>query len=336
MCIHQIQNTLVSFFSSVGTVVLFWIGTYLCIAQILQIPELFVYYYLLDYFLEPVANLVNLQPELQVASIAAERINDIMLAKNEKKENKKILKNLKCDIELKDIHFRYGRRQLILQNINMSFPRGKRIAIVGESGCGKTTLAKLLLAMYEPEKGHIMVRGEDLCEYSTESVRKHIAYIPQDLYFFSDTIYNNLRAGNKNISNDIIKEMCKLLGVSEVIEDLPLGYNTMLEEGGNNLSCGQKQRLAIARALLRHPDVLIMDEATSNLDTITEWKLKCALEKVSENITWIIIAHRIRTIQNCDVIYVMKYGRVVEMGNHQSLLRQKGEYYNMVYNDSLK
>lgn len=336
MCIHQIQNTLVSFFSSVGTVVLFWIGTYLCIAQMLQIPELFVYYYLLDYFLEPVDNLVNLQPELQVASVAAERINDIMQATNEKKENKKILNNLKCDIVLNNIYFRYGRRQLILQNVNMCFPQGKRIAIVGESGCGKTTLAKLLLAMYEPEKGHIMVRGEDLCDYSIESVRKHIAYIPQDLYFLSDTVYNNLRAGNKNISNDIIKDMCKMLGVSEVIEDLPLGYNTMLEEGGNNLSCGQKQRLAIARALLRYPDVLIMDEATSNLDTITEWNLKCALEEISADITWIIIAHRIRTIQSCDVIYVMKCGKVVEMGNHESLLRQKGEYYNMVYNDGLK
>ena len=127
-----------------------------------------------------------------------------------------------------------------------------------------------------------------------------------------------------------------MLGVSEVIEDLPLGYNTMLEEGGNNLSCGQKQRLAIARALLRYPDVLIMDEATSNLDTITEWNLKCALEEISADITWIIIAHRIRTIQSCDVIYVMKCGKVVEMGNHESLLRQKGEYYNMVYNDGLK
>ena len=332
--LYQIQDSLVSLVASAGIVVLLWVGTYLCIKNVLQIADLFVFYYLLSFFLSPVSNLINLQPELQTAMVAAERLNDILDAEKEHQDSKKEeIKSLFCDIQVENVNFRYGNRNLVLQDINMIFPKGKKIAIVGESGCGKTTLAKLLLMFYSPESGRILVGGREISEYSITSIRKHMAYISQDIFLFSDTIYNNLRVGDERITDEEIKKMCERLGMNTFIEQLPMGYNTMLEENGNNLSGGQKQRLAIVRALLKKPDVLIMDEATSNLDTVTEHQIKKVLEDFSKDMTWVIIAHRLHTIKSCDTIYVMDKGRVVESGTHQSLLSQGGRYYRMVNSD---
>lgn len=330
--IYQIQDSLVSLTASAGIVVLLWSGTYLCITDVLQIADLFVFYYLLQYFLSPVSNLINLQPELQTAMVAAERLNDILDTEMEYKDSEKEeIRSLSCDIQVKNVDFRYGNRNLVLQDANMTFPKGGKIAIVGESGCGKTTIAKLLLAFYRPERGRILVDGRDISEYSSTSIRKHIAYISQDIFLFSDTIYNNLRVGDERITDEEIRKMCERLGANTFIEQLPRGYNTMLEENGNNLSGGQKQRLAIVRALLKKPDVLIMDEATSNLDTVTESQIKNVLEDFSENMTWIMIAHRLQTIKSCDVIYVMDKGKVIERGTHQALLSQDGQYCRLVY-----
>ena len=323
-----------SLVASAGIVVLLWVGTYLCIKNVLQIADLFVFYYLLSFFLSPVSNLINLQPELQTAMVAAERLNDILDAEKEHQDSKKEeIKSLFCDIQVENVNFRYGNRNLVLQDINMIFPKGQKIAIVGESGCGKTTLAKLLLMFYSPESGRILVGGREISEYSITSIRKHMAYISQDIFLFSDTIYNNLRVGDERITDEEIEKMCERLCMNTFIEQLPMGYNTMLEENGNNLSGGQKQRLAIVRALLKKPDVLIMDEATSNLDTVTEHQIKKVLEDFSKDMTWVIIAHRLHTIKSCDAIYVMDKGRVVERGTHQSLRSQGGRYYRMVNND---
>lgn len=332
--LYQMQDSLVSLTASTGIVLLLWIGTYLCIDGELQIADLFVFYYLLQYFLAPVSNLINLQPELQTAMVAAERLSDILDAEKEQRNSEKEeLNSLFCDIRMENIDFRYGNRNLVLHSVNMEFQRGKKIAIVGESGCGKTTLAKILLAFYRPESGRILVDGRNLCEYSLASIRKRMAYISQEIFLFCDTIYNNLRVGDEKITDEEIRKMCERLGMNGFIEQLPMGYHTMLEENGSNLSGGQKQRLAIVRALLRKPDVLIMDEATSNLDTVTEHRIKKILEDFSEDITWIMIAHRIHTIKNCDIIYVMDKGKVIESGNHETLLSKRGQYYKMVYRD---
>lgn len=329
--LYQVQDSLVSLVASAGIVVLLWIGTYLCMADVLRIADLFVFYYLLSYFLSPVSNLINLQPQLQTAMVAAERLNDILDAEKEHQDSKKEeIKSLFCDIQIENVDFRYGNRNLVLQDVDMTFQKGQKIAIVGESGCGKTTLAKLLLMFYRPERGRILVGGRDISEYSMDSIRRHIAYISQDIFLFSDTVYNNLRVGDERITDEEIQKMCERMGMNTFIEQLPMGYNTMLEENGNNLSGGQKQRLAIVRALLKKPDVLIMDEATSNLDTVTENQIKKVLEGFSEDMTWIMIAHRLNTIKSCDIIYVMDKGRVIEKGTHQSLLSQGGRYYRLV------
>lgn len=323
--VYNLQDVIVGLIQSVGLVCLLWLGTYLCIENIITIGSLITFYFLLDYFLEPVKNLIELQPTIQTAVVAAERLNDILDMKIED-NSKKEADNLKGDIEFKNIDFRYGNRKLVLKNVSMKIPSGSKIAIVGTSGCGKTTLVKLLMNFYNSEKGTITVNKKVISEYSPKSIRRHIAYISQNTFLFSDSIYNNLRMGNNLITDEEIENMCRLCLADQFIQELPFGYNTILEEDGNNLSGGQKQRLAIIRALLRNPDILIMDEATSNLDTITEELIHEIIDKLPESITVIIIAHRLRTIHNCDYIYVMNKGTIEEEGTHDCLMRKGGLY----------
>lgn len=322
--IYSLQDSLVEAAASVGTVILMWLGALMCVENMITIGTLITFYYLIDYFLEPVQNLINLQPMLQTAVVAAERLNDVLDAETENNDNENLMKY--GHISINNVSFRYGNRDLVLNDITLDIPQGKKIALVGESGCGKTTLAKLLMAFYQPEQGEITIGGKNIADCSPESIRKSIAYISQDIFLFSDTIYNNLRMGDESISNERIQEVCKLCQADQFIENLPMKYETMLDENGSNLSGGQKQRLAIARAMLRNPHILIMDEATSNLDTITEEGIKKTMDQICGNMTCIIIAHRLKTIRNCDYIYVMDKGNIVEKGTHEELIHKKGIY----------
>ena len=327
--IYITQESLVSTVESIGIVVILWVGAILCGEDIIKLSDLFIFYYLINYFIDPVKNLINLQPELQTAIVTAERLNDILDAQVEN-NNKSEIAAINSDIEVKNIDFRYGYRELVLKNVSMSFKYGSKTAIVGETGCGKTTLIKLLMSFDKPESGSITIGEKDLSNYSPDSIRNRISYISQDIFLFSDSIYNNLRMGNDNITNEDIESICQQCEIDDFIQSLPMGYNTVLEENGNNLSGGQKQRLAIARALLRKPDLLIMDEATSNLDTVTENSIKAMIDNFSENMTCIIIAHRLNTIKNCDYIFVMDKGQVAEEGTHEELLKRNGLYSKYV------
>lgn len=330
--INNLESSLTGFVASVGGIVILWVGANSVIKGEMSVGQLLAFNALLAYFLDPVNNLINLQPMMQTAIVASDRLGEILDLEIEKSENedKKIApKSLRGCIEYKNVDFRYGTRHLVLKNVNLNINAGEKIAFVGESGSGKTTLVKLLLNLYKWEKGEILINGYNVKDINMNYLRERIAYISQDIFLFSGTIYENLSLGIENPDMEAVIEAAKMAKAHDFINDMPLRYETMLEENGTNLSGGQKQRLAIVRALLKKPDILIMDEATSNLDSITEKAIERTINEHTKGITTLIIAHRLSTIMRCDKIYVMDKGEFVESGKHQELMDKKGLYYNL-------
>ena len=259
-----------------------------------------------------------------------------MEAEKGENEAKKLQpESLAGDIVFKDVSFRYGTRQPVLEDINLTIKKGQKVAFVGESGSGKTTLSKLLLHLYTAESGNILINNNNIEDIQIEKMREKIAYISQETFLFSGSILENLSLGLDYASMDDIIEASKSAQAHDFINELPLRYETRLEENGANLSGGQRQRLAIARAMLKKPDILILDEATSNLDAITERALDKTIGEYSENMTTIFIAHRLSTIKNCDQIFVMDKGRIIERGTHEELKKSGGKYSVLAKQQSL-
>ena len=325
------QQTITMFVAVVGELVILWVGVAYVIKGELTLGELITFNALLGYFIEPIKNLINLQPSIQTAVVAADRLGEILdITPEYNYEHEQLNDKIKFDkISISNLDFRYGTRELVLKDINLEICRGEKIAFVGESGSGKTTLANLLVRLYEQEKGSIKLDSIDIREFSIKQIRDNISYISQNTFLFSGTIRENLLFGNSDVSDDDISQVCKICELEEYINSLPLKFNTRIEENGKNLSGGQKQRLAIARALLKKPEILIMDEATSNLDYVTERSIEKTINNFSKNMTTIIIAHRLSTIKDCDKILVLRNGQIVETGNHRDLLNQRGYYYQL-------
>lgn len=325
------QQTITMFVAVVGELVILWVGVAYVIKGELTLGELITFNALLGYFIEPIKNLINLQPSIQTAVVAADRLGEILdITPEYNYEHEQLNDKIRFDkISISNLDFRYGTRELVLKDINLEICRGEKIAFVGESGSGKTTLANLLVRLYEQEKGSIKLDSIDIREFSIKQIRDNISYISQNTLLFSGTIRENLLFGNSDVSDDDISQVCKICELEEYINSLPLKFNTRIEENGKNLSGGQKQRLAIARALLKKPEILIMDEATSNLDYITERSIEKTINNFSKNMTTIIIAHRLSTIKDCDKIFVLRNAQIVETGNHRDLLNQRGYYYQL-------
>ncbi|WP_310550720.1 peptidase domain-containing ABC transporter [Paenibacillus glufosinatiresistens] len=330
--INNIQSSLKATVQMIGGVIILWVGAVQVIQGDLSIGQLIAYNSLLAYFLEPIQNLINLQPTLQTAVVAADRLSEILDLEAEKQndEDKKIRpERLRGDVDFRGVSFRYGTRSLVLEDISLTINQGEKIALVGESGSGKTTLIKLLMQFYLHEKGDILIGNYNIKDIHLDRLRDRIAYISQETFFFSGTIRENLCLGAAADYNlEQLIEACEIAQAHEFINQLPLRYQTILEENGANLSGGQRQRLAIARALLRQPDILILDEATSNLDSTTEKAVSETINSL-DDMSMIIIAHRLSTIMRCDRIYVMDKGRILEAGSHHQLLQCRGKYYSL-------
>ena len=322
---------LISSFISTGFSML---TTYVGITQVLNgemtLGGFMAFSTLSSYFTSPLSNLIGLQMQIQEASISMKRLTEIMdyPSENETAEGAEQteLQKVEGDIEFKDVTFRYGNRAPALDHVSFTIPAGKKVALVGSSGSGKSTITKLLLKYYDPESGEIDVNGANLAEYSNHSVRRAIAYVPQNVELFSKTIYDNIRISRMDATLEEVKEAAKKADAHEFIRHLPLQYNTYLEEAGNGLSGGEKQRIALARAFLKDSNLYILDESTSNLDFATETLIFNMIYEQLADRSMLIVAHRLSTIRDCDLILVMDHGKIVERGNHEELMAKNGRY----------
>lgn len=241
------------------------------------------------------------------------------------KINARDLKIEKGEVEFRDIDFSYGKRK-IFKNFSLKIPKNKKIALVGHSGCGKTTLVKLLYRMYDINKGAILIDNRDVRDLKQESLRQEMSMVPQECILFDDTIYNNVAFSNPKSSRSEVMQAIKFAQLDKIIKDFPNEENTIVGERGVRLSGGEKQRVSIARAILANKKILVLDEATSSLDSETEHEIQRDLEKLMQGRTSIVIAHRLSTIMKADIIVVMQKGKIVQMGKHNELIKEEGEY----------
>ena len=245
------------------------------------------------------------------------------------KKNAKDLIVKSGDIEFKNVFFSYNENRKILKNISIDIPSGKKIAIVGPSGAGKSTIGRLLFRFYDSSQGKILIDNQDIVNCTQESLHKNIAVVPQDTVLFNESIFFNIKYADNNASKEDVISAAILANIHHFIDDLPDKYNTMVGERGLKLSGGEKQRIAIARAVLKKPKIIIFDEATSSLDSKSENKILNSMKKISKDITSLVIAHRLSTISDADNIYVLDHGNIIESGTHEYLLTLKGMYFQM-------
>ncbi len=283
----------------------------------------------------PVLQLINFIREVQDAKISFTRLSEIHEKEDEVQQEMSQSSDipLNCDIKIEDVSFRYlGTEHNVLEKLNLLIPANKITAIVGSSGSGKTTLLKLLLKFYEADSGRISIGSANLNNIKQKSWRSHLGTVMQEGYIFNDTIANNIAIGENIVNKDRLLYAAEVANIKEFVEEYPLGFNTKIGMEGVGMSTGQKQRLLIARAVYKNPEILLFDEATSALDANNEKSIMEKLEVFFKNKTVIVIAHRLSTVMNADQIVVLEKGQIIESGNHKELVAKKGNYYELVKN----
>lgn len=331
--LSNIQGSVSSALTSGGNLLVLVLGGFLVIGGSLTLGGLIAFISLSGYFIGPIERLVGLQLSIQEADISLKRLSEIYEVEEE--ENSESGKSSDAvnggigDIWMDNVSFRYGSRPLTVRDVSLRISKGEKVALVGRSGSGKTTISKLMLKFYVPEEGRVLINGTDSRDINAFALRDRIGCVPQNVELFSGTIRENLLLGREGVSRGEIDRICDITGCSEFIRKLPAGYDNFLDENGGGLSGGEKQRIAIARALLRRPDFLIFDEATSNMDFITERNTYDVIFNMLMDLPVLIIAHRLSTIRRCDRIYVMDEGKITEYGTHDELIAKGGLYSEM-------
>ncbi|HFU4122169.1 TPA: ABC transporter ATP-binding protein [Streptococcus suis] len=284
-------------------------------------------------YYQPIMQIASSWAELQLAFTGAHRIQEMFDEPEEvRPQNAPLFTELKEGVEIKDIDFGYLPGQKVLDKVSISAPKGKMVAVVGPTGSGKTTIMNLLNRFYDVNSGSVAFDGRDIREYDLDSLRDKVGIVLQESVLFSGTIADNIRFGDESISQEMVETAARATHIHDFIMSLPEGYETFVTDDENVFSTGQKQLISIARTLLTDPQVLILDEATSNVDTVTEAKIQKAMEAIIAGRTSFVIAHRLKTILNADEIIVLKDGKVIEQGNHSQLLKQGGFYAELYHN----
>jgi ATP-binding cassette subfamily B multidrug efflux pump len=321
----------VELLSSIAIGLIIWYGGGEIIQGTLTIGVLFAFIQYTEMFFRPIRDLSEKYNIMQTAMASSERVFKLLDNKTmiRNPENTTKLENVNGKIEFKNVWFAYNNDEYVLKDISFSINPGERIAIVGHTGAGKTSIINILTRFYDINKGEILLDGVNIEKLDKRELRKHISMVLQDVFLFSGSIKSNINLNDNEIGDERVLEAAKIVGADKFIADLPQKYGEEVKERGATLSVGQKQLISFARALAYNPKILILDEATSSIDTETELLIKQAIEKLMVGRTAIVIAHRLSTIQNADKIIVLHKGEIRETGNHQQLLAKKGIYYKL-------
>ena len=325
------------FISNLGYVVVTILGAYLAIQNVITIGDIQAFIQYIRSFTQPLSQLANVSNVLQQTAAAAERVFKFLDEEEEVLEVSKPIKmeHVKGLVEFRNVTFGYSPDKIVIHNFSAIAQPGQKIAIVGPTGAGKTTLVKLLMRFYELNSGVILVDGHDTREMTREDLRKMFGMVLQDTWLYNDSIMNNIRFSNQDATDEDVQAAARIANVDHFVKTLPDGYNMIINEEITNISQGQMQLLTIARAILANPPILILDEATSSVDTHTEILIQEAMDALMQNRTSFVIAHRLSTIRNADLILVMRDGDIVEQGNHNELLA-RGGYYAELYNSQFE
>ncbi len=323
-----IMGPIMNCIGNIGFVIIAAFGGYFSINGLISVGVISAFIVYAKQFSRPINEIAQVYGQLQTAIAGAERVFLVLDEASEDMSGEP-LEPRQAAVEFSHVDFAYTPGRPVLRSFTLQVPPGKKVALVGATGSGKTTVVNLLMRFYDVDSGKILIDGQDIHKVSRSSLRKNVAIVLQDTVLFSDTVRKNLEYARDNAHMEDIEKAAELSHCSEMIQKLPEGYDTLLAASGANISQGQRQLLAIARAFVADPKILILDEATSNVDTRTEKAIQGAMQKIMEDRTSIVIAHRLSTIRDADIIVVMDRGETVESGSHDELIKKRGKYYDL-------